>query len=247
MSNVLVATNVYNSTDCFKKSIDLELSSGIVSVLPFNSANKYCGATFKGGKTFILGLADYLPLRNKKAILNRCEQFLKEGNRVLVLGESRDQIIDHKFSGELDTIAIIIIKEKIIEDIIKSLRLFMEKNIEIKIISGDHPQIASTIAQEAGITSATNYISLENVSIDQVKELATRYTVFGYASPRQKETIISALQEENKRVAMVGDGINDVLALKRADCAVVMGSGDEIARNLAPVILKDNNFPYRND
>ena len=243
MSNVLVATNVYNPTAiALRKVFDLELSSGIVSVLPFNSANKYCGATFKGGKTFILGLADYLPLRNKKAILNRCEQFLKEGNRVLVLGESRDQIIDHKFSGELDTIAIIIIKEKIREDIIKSLRLFMEKNIEIKIISGDHPHIASTIAQEAGITSATNYISLENVSIDQVKELATRYTVFGYASPRQKETIISALQEENKRVAMVGDGINDVLALKRADCAVVMGSGDEIARNLAPVILKDNNF-----
>ena len=177
MSNVLVATNVYNPTAiALRKVFDLELSSGIVSVLPFNSANKYCGATFKGGKTFILGLADYLPLRNKKAILNRCEQFLKEGNRVLVLGESRDQIIDHKFSGELDTIAIIIIKEKIREDIIKSLRLFMEKNIEIKIISGDHPQIASTIAQEAGITSATNYISLENVSIDQVKELATRYS-----------------------------------------------------------------------
>lgn len=243
MSNVLVATNVYNPTAvALRKVYDLELSSGINAVLPFNSANKYCGATFKGGKTFILGVPDYLPLRNKKAILNRCEEFIKEGNRVLVLGESRDPIIENKFIGELDTIAIIIIKEKIREDVIKSLKLFIEKNIEIKIISGDHPQIASTVAQEAGISNANKYVSLENVSIDKVKELVARYTVFGYASPRQKETIISALQEENKRVAMVGDGVNDVLALKRADCAIVMGSGDEIARNLAPVVLKDNKF-----
>lgn len=242
MSNLLVATKMDNPTaKALRKVYDLELSTGINVTLPFSSAYKYCGVTFKGGKTFMLGAPEFLPLRNKKGLLIRVEEFLKEGNRVLVLGESREPIVEQKFAGELDAVAIIVIKECIREGVVDTFKWFTEHGVSLKIISGDHPQIVSAVAQEAGIID-TKCVSLENLSLDKVKDLALRYKVFGHATPRQKEVIITALQESGQRVAMVGDGINDILALRRADCAIAMASGVDETRLMAQVVLKDNSF-----
>ncbi|NLB48793.1 MAG: HAD-IC family P-type ATPase [Erysipelotrichia bacterium] len=243
MSNLLIATQADNLTaKALRKVFDLQLSTGINATLPFSNASKYCGATFKGGKTFIMGAPEFLPLRNKKGLLIRAEEYLKEGNRVVVLGESRAPIMENKFAGELDAVAMIIIKERVREDLGETFKWLTAHGADIKIISGDHPQIVTTIAQEAGIIDAAKCVSLENTSLEKVKALALRYKVFARATPRQKETIVAALQESGKRVAMVGDGINDILALKRANCAIAMASGADEVRCLAPMVLKDNSF-----
>ena len=114
--------------------------------------------------------------------------------------------------------------------------------MDIKVISGDNAQTVSSIAYEAGVKDATNFISLEGMSIGQVQEIATKYTVFGRVTPEQKEALVIALKKAGKTVAMTGDGVNDILALKRSDCSIAMASGAEAARNISHIVLLDSNF-----
>ena len=243
ISNLLCATNDHNSTAvALKKVYDLELSTEVKAVLPFSSDNKYSGASFKGGKTFILGAPEFMPLKNKPGVLKRCEEYTKEGLRVLVLGEGDKVIANNKYEGELTALAMIVIKDHVRDDAFDTFKWFAENGVDIKVISGDNAQTVSSIAYEAGIKDAVNFVSLENMSIEEVKEIATKYTVFGRVTPEQKEALIMALKEAGKTVAMTGDGVNDILALKRSDCSIAMASGAEAARNISHIVLLDSNF-----
>lgn len=243
ISNVLRATNDNNSTaNAIRKIYDLELSAGIKVALPFSSENKYSGATFNGGKTFIMGAPEFLPLRDKPGVLKRCEEFTKKGLRVLVLSEGNKEIANNKYSGELIAVAMLVIKDSIREDAFETFKWFAENGVDIKVISGDNAQTVSSIAYEAGIKDAVNFVSLENMSIEEVKEIANKYTVFGRVTPEQKEALVIALKESGKTVAMTGDGVNDILALKRSDCSIAMASGAEAARNISHIVLLDSNF-----
>ena len=243
ISNVLNATRDTNSTArALKEKFDFQLSSSVVSSLPFNSDNKYSGASFKGNKTYIMGAPEFMPLSNKAGVIRRCEEYTKDGYRVLILGESSTPISDKKFEGTLEAIAIIVIKDHIREDAFETFEWFKNNGVDIKVISGDNARTVSVIATEAGVANAHKFISLEGKTIEEVKELATEYTVFGRVTPEQKEALISALKEAEKTVAMTGDGVNDILALKRADCSIAMASGADAAKNISHIILMDSNF-----
>lgn len=243
ISNTMRATRDTNGTArALRAEFDLELSNEVLASLPFNSDNKYSGASFRGGKTFIIGAPEFMPIENKTGIIKRCEEFTKDGYRVLILGEGSGVIRDNKYVGTLEPIAIIVIKDHIREDALETFTWFKNNGVEIKVISGDNARTVSSIASEAGIANADKYISLEGMAIEQVKAAALEYTVFGRVTPEQKEALIIALKEANKTVAMTGDGVNDILALKRSDCSIAMASGADAAKNISHIILMDSNF-----
>ena len=243
ISNVLQATQDKNYTaEALRKVYDLELTNGVQKALPFNSDNKYSGAVFKGGKAFIIGAPEFMPLKNKQGIIKRCNEFTTQGYRVLILGLGNGKITDNKYVGELDAIAMIIIKDHVREDAIDTFKWFQDNGVDIKVISGDSAQTVSAVAAEAGIAGADKYISLEGMSIEEVRLVATQYNIFGRVTPEQKEALVIALKEAGKTVAMTGDGVNDILALKRSDCSIAMASGADAARNVSHIILLDSNF-----
>ena len=243
ISNLLCATQDKNATaTALRKEYDLELSAGITVALPFSSENKYSGASFKGGKTFILGAPEFLSLKNKPGIIKRCQEYTMNGYRVLILGEGKDIIKNNKYEGELEAIALIVIKDHVRDDAYDTFNWFKNNGVDIKVISGDNALTVSVIAAEAGVANADKYVSLEGMSLEQVKEIATQYTVFGRVTPEQKEALIIALKEANHTVAMTGDGVNDILALKRSDCSIAMASGADAAKNISHIILMDSNF-----
>ena len=241
--NVLRATGDKNPTaQALLSHFDLELSAGVNVILPFNSSTKYAGASFKGGKTYIIGAPEYMPIINQVGIVKRCEEFIKDGYRVIVLGEGAELIKDNKYPGMLEPIALIILKDHIRNDVPETFTYFKNNGVDIKVISGDDAKIASIIATEAGVANAHKYISLEGMPLGRVKMIANDYTVFGRATPEQKEAIIAELKESNKTVSMIGDGINDLLALKSADCSITLSSASSEAKNISDIILLNSNF-----
>ena len=243
IANVIRATNDKNATaKALIKEFDLEITAGVVVALPFSSENKYSGASFKGGKTLIIGAPEFMPIKNKAGVIKRCEEYTKDGYRVIVLGEGKELIKDNKYTGELEPVALIVIKDHIREDALETFAWFKQNGVDIKVISGDSARTVSAIAAEAGISNADKYISLEGMSNEQVKEIATQYTVFGRVTPEQKEVLVIALKEAKHTVAMTGDGVNDILALKRSDCSIAMASGADAAKNISHIILIDSNF-----
>ena len=243
VSNVIAATKDKNATaTALKTYFGLELSAGVLVSLPFSSENKYSGASFKGGKTYIIGAPEFMPLTNKAGVIKRCEEFTKDGYRVVVLGEGSEVIKDNKYSGTLEAVALIVIKDHIRDDAAETFAWFKNNGVDIKVISGDSARTVSAIASEAGIANADKYISLEGMSLEEVKNIALQYTVFGRVTPEQKEALVIALKEAGKTVAMTGDGVNDILALKRSDCSIAMASGADAAKNISHIILMDSNF-----
>ena len=243
VSNVILATKDKNATaTTLLNYFDLQLSAGVVTALPFSSDNKYSGASFKGGKTYIIGAPEFMPLSNKAGVIKRCEEYTKDGYRVVVLGEGKDVIANNKYSGTLDAVALIVIKDHIRDDAAETFAWFKNNGVDIKVISGDSARTVSAIASEAGIANADKYISLEGMSLEEVKNIALQYTVFGRVTPEQKEALVIALKAAGKTVAMTGDGVNDILALKRSDCSIAMASGADAAKNISHIILMDSNF-----
>ena len=243
IANVLRATNDHNATAvALLKHFDLQLSAGVNVALPFSSDNKYSGASFAGGKTLIIGAPEFMPIKNKAGVIKRCEEYTKDGYRVVVLGEGKEVIKDNKYTGELEPVALIVIKDHIRDDAAETFAWFKKNGVEIKVISGDSARTVSAIAAEVGIVNADKYISLEGMSLEEVKRIADKYTVFGRVTPEQKEALVMALKEAKRTVAMTGDGVNDILALKRSDCSIAMASGADAAKNISHIILMDSNF-----
>lgn len=241
ISNVLCAVNEENTlSNGLKKVYDLELSAGVHEVLHFSNVNEYMGASFKGGRTLLIGNPEAMQINNKIGVLKRCEEFTKEGLRVYVLAEGNGSISNNKYNGELEALAMIVMEEKTKEDIAGVFKWFTENNKEIKIISGDDALITSTICYQAGLKEAINYVSLENVSLRDTKLLADKYTVFGKASPEQKDIIIDTLRKKGKKVAMVGDGDNDILALKRANLSICMKDSSNAVKRVSHMVIGDN-------
>lgn len=244
-ANVLRATNDQNPiAKALLKEFDLELTAGVNVALPFNGDNKYAGASFKGGKTFIIGDLENVPIKNKAGIIKRCDEYYREGNRVIALAEGKELIKDNKYTGSLEPIALIILKDYIRDGALETLQWLKVNNIDVKIISGDDIMAVSSLAAEAGIAFADRFISLDELPIEEVKHCAFRYAVFGKATPEQKEAIIKTLQEGDRTVAMVGDGYNDILALKRSHCSIAVENGSDGAKNVSQVILKDSNLKH---
>ena len=243
MSNLLHATNDNNFTAiALKKYFNYESTKGVVGALPFNSENKYSAATFKGGETYVLGAQEFLNIPNLNSLVLRSEEYTNNGDRVLVLAKSSKPIKNSKIQNEVNPIALIILQDHIRENAIETFKWFKENNVKIKVISGDDPKTVSHIASEVGIEGAERYISLAGLSDEEVAKIAPLYNVFGRVNPDQKEIIVQALKNEGEKVAMTGDGVNDILALKRADCSIAMNTGSEAAKNVSHIVLTDSDF-----
>ncbi len=212
------------------------------SILPFKSENKYSAVTFKDLGTFVVGAPEFV----LKGNYERYEELIKEktslGYRVLALGECSKELKDGKIIGIPKLIALVVIEDQIRKEAFDTIKYFKDNNVTCKVISGDNPLTVSVIAGKVGIDNAENYISLDGMSDEEVYEATEKYTVFGRVKPHQKQIIVKALKNKNHTVAMTGDGVNDILALKEADCSIAMASGCDAVRNVAQLVLLDSNF-----
>ena len=243
ISNVLRATNENSLiAKALLTKYDLELSAGVINTLAFNEQNNYFGATFKGGKTFVIGSPEFVPVKNKMGILKRCEEDMNNGYRVLVVAEGREQLNDEACIGELEADALIILKDHIRSDAFETLKWFKNKGIAIKVVSSGDNVTASVVAAEAGIDNSSKHTSIEGMSEEEIRDIYDDYTVFGRATPEQKEMLIKAFKEDGKKVAMIGSDDNEVLAMKRADCSIAVINASNDAKKIADLVMNDASF-----
>ena len=214
------------------------------NILPFNSTRKMSGVTFSSGETFVFGAPEYVLKAKNPQVENLVKTYASKGFRVLLFAQCEGAIKDDKIPANAKRIpiAIVVIEDHIREDALDTIEWFKKNNVAIKIISGDNPITVSEVSRRVGVENADKYISLEGLSQQQVIDAADKYTVFGRVSPEQKCILIKALKAKGHKVAMTGDGVNDILALKEADCSVAMASGSEATRLVSNLVLLDSNF-----
>ena len=236
------ATKDDNPTaEAIRKSFANAQIKKYTSSIPFNSKRKYSSVSLSDGRCYVLGAKEFLNIDDKK-IMEEANKYEKDGYRVLLLAYSKKGInIEEELKG-LTPVALIVLEEHIKDDAIETIKWFENNGVKIKIISGDNPVSVSEIAKRVGVIGTENYVSLENKDIDEVKRIANETTVFGRVSPEQKEAIITSLQENGHTVAMTGDGVNDILALKVADCSIAMASGSDAAKAVSHLVSLDSNF-----
>ena len=211
--------------------------------LPFTSSNKYGAVTFKDGGNFVLGAPDVVLKQKFDMIKERVEEYSAKGCRVLLLASCDNNPLTPPLTGDITPLALILLANKIRDTAPDTFRYFAENDVDVKVISGDSAMAVSEVAKRAGIKNAEQYIDARTLDTDEdIAEAAGKYTVFGRVTPAQKKTLIRALRKAGHTVAMTGDGVNDVLALKEADCSVAMASGSDIAAQASHIVLLDSDF-----
>lgn len=213
------------------------------STLPFSSSRKLSAVTFEDAGTYIMGAPEFvLPDCKDEKLNNMVEQYSKDGYRVLLLARSDKPIEKDSIPNQRDAVALLILEDRIRDDAVETIKWFKGNHVRIKIISGDNPLTVAEIAKRVGVTGTESLISLEGLNEKQVIAAANKYTVFGRVTPEQKAILVKALKASGNTVAMTGDGVNDILALKEADCSIAMASGNEAVRSVSHMILLDSNF-----
>jgi cation-transporting ATPase E len=228
-----------------------ELEKGSRTVLktePFTSANKYSKVSFVEGD-YMLGAPEFIMKDRYEEISEEIEEYQSKGYRVLLMAESgEDSIGSVRPLGGISPIGYIVLSNPIRENAESTFTYFKEQGVAIKVISGDNPATVSEVAKRAGIDGAENYVDASTLASEKdITEAVDKYTVFGRVTPKQKQLIVRALQKQKHTVAMTGDGVNDILAMKDADCSIAMASGSEAAAQAAQTVLLDSDFgrmPY---
>lgn len=212
-------------------------------IIPFSSEKKWSGAYFKSEGTFVFGASEFIFENNLPP--KAAEQIKKysESYRVIALAHSDESFIEKNLPKGMQLMGLILIKDKIRNSAEKTLNFFKKQGVDIKVISGDNPITVSKIAQRVNLENADMYIDATTLKTEKdISEAATKYTIFGRVTPNQKQSIVKALKENGHTVAMVGDGVNDVLAMKESDCSVAMAGGSDIARNVSHLVLLNSDF-----
>lgn len=213
-----------------------------VSVTSFSSAYKYSSATFTDA-SYVLGAPEFVLRQDYGNYREEIENYSSEGYRVLVFG-IYDGVPDGKeLTEKVTPLGLIFLSNPIRREAPETFRYFANQGVEIKVISGDNPVTVSQVALQAGIANAENYIDASTLHTErEIKDAVLRYTVFGRVTPNQKRQFVQALKDAGRTVAMTGDGVNDVLALKDADCSVAMASGSDAAAQASQLVLLESNF-----
>lgn len=214
-----------------------------VATLPFNSIRKLSAVSFEGVGTFALGAPEYV-LSNDvyNEIKPLTEQYAGLGYRVLLLARSDKNIVNDEIPDNFMPYSLILIVDNIREDAIETIKWFKKNGVDVKVISGDNPITVAEVSKRVGIDNADKYISLEGLTNNEVFEVANKYTVFGRVSPDQKAILVKAMKCAGHVTAMTGDGVNDILALKEADCAITVAAGSDAVKSISHIVLMDNNF-----
>ena len=210
--------------------------------IPFSSARKWSGVR-AGGVSYALGAVEFVLPRNSGEITEKASELAAEGYRVLACVSSKKDFNDTELPDEVVFEGFVIITDKIRKEAPDTLRFFREQGVDVKIISGDNPETVRAVAKRAGLEKCDEIIDMSTLSTEEeIREAATRYTIFGRVLPDQKLLLVKSLKAAGHTVAMTGDGVNDVLALKEADCSVAMASGSDAAKNVSSLVLMDSNF-----
>ncbi len=243
LSQVLYNQKSQNATSkALIKEYGVDESVTAVNKLEFSSQRKYSITELEEGKVYFLGAVTrikcHLTPKQKEYISSQASK----GLRVIALTEYEGAFSEDMEGSESKLLALISLEEHIREKAVETIEWFKSNGVQIKIISGDDPATVSKIAQRVGVENSDKYISLENYTAEEVASLANQYTVFGRVTPEQKYVLVKTLKNEGKVVAMTGDGVNDTLALKEADCSIAMADGSEVARSISKLVLMDSNF-----
>ncbi len=223
-------------------------SRTLLKTQPFTSANKYSKVSFVEGD-YMLGAPEFIMKDRYDEISEEIEEYQSKGYRVLLMAESgEDSSGSGRTFGGISPIGYIVLSNPIRENAESTFTYFKEQGVAIKVISGDNPATVSEVAKRAGIDGAENYVDASTLASEKdITEAVDKYTVFGRVTPKQKQLIVRALQKQKHTVAMTGDGVNDILAMKDADCSIAMASGSEAAAQAAQTVLLDSDFgrmPY---
>ena len=240
MQNVLDDNNVTSKAleEKFGRSKKIKHKN----LIPFSSIRKFSAVEFEKFGTYVLGAPEFVLGSNFNLVKDDVAKAADGGYRVICLAHSSGSIVDNKVEGVINPVALILIEDTIRPDAVETIEYFKKSGVEVKVISGDNPLTVSKISERAGIENASEYISLDGLTDKEVISAASKYTVFGRVSPAQKKLLIQTLKHLGKTVAMTGDGVNDILALREADCSISLGSGSDAARNVSHLVLLDSNF-----
>ena len=221
---------------------DLKSVGEVEQTVPFSSQRKWSGARIDG-VSYVIGAPEFVFKKRTKAMENTMSEMAQKGFRVMVIASSKNKFGDSTLPKTLALESFVFITDKIRKEAPDTLRFFKQEGVNVKIISGDNPQTVRAVAMRAGLEDCDNIVDMSTLSTEQeVYEAATKYTIFGRVLPDQKLMLVKALKKAGHTVAMTGDGVNDVLALKEADCSVAMASGSDAAKNVSSLVLLDSNF-----
>lgn len=218
-----------------------------VSQQAFSSSLKYGSVTFSDG-TYLLGAPEFIMHEDFARIEEEIIPYADKGDRVLLFARYDGENVENGIDGSVTPLGFVALANPIRENAVKTFEYFKSQGVAIKVISGDNPRTVSRIAIQAGIESAESFVDAATLDTeDKIADAVNKYTVFGRVTPKQKKQLVKALQAKKHTVAMTGDGVNDILAMKDADCSVAMASGSEAAAQAAQVVLLDSDFAHMPD
>ena len=244
MSDYVAAMRADNDTmAALRKYFTGEVHQTAMEALPFTSAKKYGGVSFHEDETYLLGAPDVLLGERYGEYAQRIDAYSAKGCRVLLLALYDGRLSDERPSAPLMPLALILLSNKIRAEAPETFRYFARQGVSVRVISGDNAMAVSEVARRAGIPGAEKYVDARTLQTDaQLRSAAEQYIVFGRVTPAQKRKLVQALKAAGHTVAMTGDGVNDVLALKEADCSIAMASGSDAASQVSHIVLLESNF-----
>lgn len=213
------------------------------ATVPFSSARKWSGAFFPGKGAYVMGAGEFILGGAFQTLYPQAKAYAENGQRVLLLARAEGDFDGKELPAGLQGLGLILISDKIRREAPRTLRYFADQGVDLKVISGDNAVTVAHIARRAGLDNADKYCDATTLHTEEdIRRAVSQYAVFGRVTPQQKLAFVKALKEDGHTVAMTGDGVNDVLALKEADCSIAMASGSDAARTVSNLVLLDSNF-----
>lgn len=244
------SNNMENNNATFaalKKEFETDDTTyNLLNKVPFSSDRKWSSATFSSIGSLVLGAPEKLLQCSDFTLPNEIVEAQKSGKRILLLGYTKETIRDRELLP-LIIVAAIELDDPLKKNAKEMFHFFKSEGVDIKVISGDNTLTVSSIAKKAGIENYDSYIDMSNVTDEEIKDIVNKYVIFGRVNPNQKSLIVKALQNNGHTVAMTGDGVNDVIALREADCGITMPNGSDVAKQVSQIVLLDSDFGVLKD
>ena len=228
--------------EAVKRYFNTETDKEVLNKTGFSSATKYSSVTFEDN-TYVFGAPEFVLKENYKDYEEEIQEYASKGARVVVFGTTDENVKGKPLKKPITPLAYVLLANPVRENAKETFEYFASQGVEVKVISGDNPVTVSEVAKEAGIKHAGRYVDASTLKTpEQIRKAVLKYTVFGRVTPDQKRKFVHVLKGAGKTVAMTGDGVNDVLALKDADCSIAMASGSEAAAQASQLVLLDSDF-----